>query len=62
MTSHSLARELLSKPDGFITATLGNREYIIESIRRIATHANWDDTVSNWTLNLRDYGQGNMKK
>lgn len=62
MTSHSLARELLSKPDGFITATLGNREYIIESIRRIATHANWDDTVTNWTLNLRDYGQGNMKK
>ena len=39
---------------------IGEKEYIIESIRRIATHANLDDSVTNWTLKLRDYGQGNI--
>ena len=53
---------MLSKSDGFITATLGDKEYIIESIRRITTHANIDDSVTNWTLNLRDGGQGNIKR
>ena len=54
MTSHALARELLNKPDGFITATHGNGEYIIESYQRVATHANKDDTCMYWTLNLKD--------
>lgn len=54
MTSHALARELLNKPDGFITAIHGNREYIIESYQRVATHANNDDTCMYWTLNLKD--------
>ena len=49
-----LARELLSKPDGFITATLDGEEYIIESTQRIHTCANIDDRVMYWTLNLRD--------
>ena len=54
MTSHALARELLNKPDGFITATHANGEYIIESYQRVATHANKDDTCMYWTLNLKD--------
>ena len=61
-TSHALARELLSKPDGFLTATLENREYVIKDYGRIATHANIDDSVTHWTLNLRDGGQGNIKR
>ena len=61
-TSHALARELLSKPDDFLTATLGEREYIIESYQRKATHANIDDGITHWTLNLRDGGQGNIKR
>ena len=58
MTTHSLARELLSKPDGFLTATLKSedeeREYIIQSYQRTKTHANIDDSVTYWTLNLCD--------
>ena len=54
MTSHALARELLNKPDGFITATHGHGEYITESYQRVATHANQDDTCMYWTLNLKD--------
>lgn len=61
-TSHMLARELLNKPDNFLTATIGDREYIIESYQRKATHANMDDGVTHWTLNLRDGGQGNIKR
>ena len=61
-TSHTLARELLSKPDGFIIATFGEEEYIISNIQRISTHANSDDSVTYWTLNLRDGGNGNIKR
>lgn len=57
-----MARELLSKPDGFITATLGEEEYIISSTQRVATHANIDDSVTHWTLNLRDSGNGNLMR
>ena len=61
-TSHALAKELLSKPDGFITATLGEEEYIISNTQRVATHANIDDSVTHWTLNLREGGKGNIKR
>ena len=61
-TSHALARELLNKPDGFITATLGEEEYVISNTQRVATHANIDDSVTHWTLNLRDGGNGNLKR
>ena len=61
-TSHALARELLSKPDGFITATLGEEEYIISNTQRVVTHANIDDSVTHWTLNLRDGGNVNIKR
>lgn len=55
-TGHKLAKELL------ITATLDGKEYVIEDIQRIPTHANIDDTVMHWTLNLRDGGKGNIKR
>ncbi|MBD5496439.1 MAG: hypothetical protein HDR11_01555 [Lachnospiraceae bacterium] len=61
-TSHALARELLNKPDDFITATFGEEEYIISNIQRVFTHANIDDSVTHWTLNLRDGGNGNIKR
>lgn len=59
-TSHALGRELLSKPDGFITATVGNREYIIESYQRKSTHANIDDCVMHWDLKLKESSGGNI--
>ena len=34
---------------------------IIEDIKRVFTHANVDDSVMHYTLNLRDGGNGNIK-
>lgn len=56
ITSHALAKELLNKPDGFLTATHGEKEFVIESYQRKATHANIDDYVIHWTLNLHESG------
>lgn len=61
-TTHALAKEWLTKPDGFLTATHGEEELVIESYQRKATHANMDDGVTHWTLNLRDGGKGNIKR
>lgn len=61
-TSHMLARELLNKPDGFLVASNGEEEYVVESIKRTSTHANIDDCISYWVLNLRDGGEGNIKR
>ena len=57
-----LAKELLSKPDGFIIANYMDGEYIIGDIKRVSTHANIDDSTMHWTLNLRDGGNGNLKR
>ena len=57
-----LARELLNKPDGFLTATYKNEELIIENIKRTTTCANMDDSVVYWTFNLRNGGNGNIKR
>ena len=61
-TSHQLARELLSRPDDFITATSDDGEYVIGGLKRVSTHANIDDSTMHWTLNLRDGGNGNLKR
>lgn len=61
-TSHMLADELKARPNDFITATCGDKEYVIESYRRVSTHANSDDGIMHWTLNLRDCGNGNIKR
>ena len=61
-TSHLLANELKSKPDGFILVKLGEEEYVIEDIQRKYTHANIDDRMSYWVLHLRDGGKGNIKR
>ena len=62
MTSHSLAKELLSKEDGIITASYGEEEYVINSLQRIRTCANLDDSVSHWVFTLRECGKGNIKR
>lgn len=65
-TSHELARELLNKPDGFLSAGeedefgLGKEKYVVESIKRVPTYANIDDTVCHWNLNLRKCRGGNI--
>lgn len=57
MTSHMLAKELLNRPDGFLTATYDNKEYIITDFKRTKSHANIDDSIPYWTINLQDGGQ-----
>lgn len=57
-----MAKELLSKPDGFITITANRTQYIPTDIQRISTHANLDDTVTHWTINTKDGGQGNIQR
>lgn len=53
---------MLSKPDDFITVTVEEKEYVIDSIRRKFTYANYDDSVMYLTLNLQDGGNGNIKR
>ena len=54
MSTHSLARELLERPDGFLTATSGDKEFAITGYRRMATCANYDDTSLYWSLELSE--------
>ena len=61
-TSHSLARELLNRPDGFITVTIGEKEYVIKNIKRIPSHANYDDISMYLILNLDECGTGNIRR
>lgn len=49
-TTHQLARELLSEPDGFITILIGEDECMVEKIKTIRTHANLDDGVVHKAL------------
>lgn len=62
ISSHRLAQELLSKPDGFITVSFGEDEYVIEDIRRKSNHSNEDDWCVYWTLNCKYGGNGNVKR
>lgn len=54
MTTHSLAKELLEKPDGFITVSVKNEEFAITGFRRKSTCANLDDSTLYWTLELNE--------
>ena len=57
-----LARELLNKPDGFITVTLEGKEYSIESTQRVSNCANLDDRIVYWTLNLHSHSNKNYTR
>lgn len=60
VTSHSLARQLLDKPEAFLTVTDGEYEYVIENFTRRHTHANYDDEVTHLILQLRKTEGGNI--
>ena len=62
ITSHALARELLERPDDFIFVMHDEKEYVIKSIKRVRTHANIDDTVMHWVLQLDEREGGNIVK
>lgn len=60
-TCHSIAKELLTKPDDFLTVTVGNNEYAIKGIKVIKTHANYDDSVTHITILCDDnFIKGNI--
>ena len=56
-----MAKELLNRPDEVITATNGEKEFTIENIKKISTNANYDDSVTYWTLKLKEI-YGNVKR
>ena len=56
-----LARELLSRPDGFLATSFENKEGIVDGISRASTEGNWDDTSLYWTLNIKEC-RGNIKR
>lgn len=49
-TSHQLGRELLSKPDDFLTVTVGEKEYNINCTQLKKTSSNTDDSFVYRTL------------
>ena len=51
---------LLDRPDEFITMMFGEKEYGISNIKRVATHANMDDTVTHLTLQANEEMKGNI--
>lgn len=59
-TTHGLARELLDKPDEFLTVTVENREYSIDHIKPVKTYANIDDGVIHKTLVCEKQVDGNI--
>ena len=62
-TSDELKEWLSNIRNGFITATIGEKEYAIENIQRVKTHANADDSFVYYTLNLcESSSSGCMKK
>ena len=59
ITTHSLAHELLNKPDDYLTVSVDNREYIIKGIKPIKTHANYDDSFTHKSL-ICEESSGNI--
>ena len=55
-----MAHALLDRPDEFITMMFGEKEYGISNIKRVATHANMDDTVTHLTLQANEEMKGNI--
>ena len=53
ITSHELARELLNRPNGFITANHGDKEFYIDAYKRVITD-NENNKNLEWTLNLKE--------
>ncbi len=51
----------MKKPDGFIMAKLGEKECVIENIRRKVTCANQDDFSDILFLQLKEVEGGNLK-
>lgn len=53
ITSHELARELLNRPNGYITANYEDKEFFIDNYKRIITNEDNDKNLE-WTLNLKE--------
>lgn len=49
-TTRQLIRELQDMGDNFITVVVGDREYIIDHIKSVKTHANMDDSCTHKAL------------
>ena len=61
ISSHSWAKELLNRPNCFLTAMIDDKEYEIRSIKPIRSHANSDDGSVYYTLMLNEC-EGNLRR
>ena len=52
--------ELSARQNEFITITVNGEEYGIECIKRVATHANIDDSTTHLTLKASNCRKGNI--
>lgn len=59
-TSRELARDLLKAGDDFITVKLKDKEYVIDSIGH--TKSYFDSCATHLCLNIRDGGDGNIRR
>lgn len=59
LTSGEL-KQVLGDDDDFITVTLGNREYVIDCMKRVPNYT--DAPISHKTLIIRDGGEGELRR
>lgn len=59
-TTRQLMRELKDMEDNFITIVVGDREYIIDHIKSIKTHANMDDSCIHKALVCNEMSEKNI--
>jgi hypothetical protein len=53
-------RELKDMEDNFITVIIGDREYIIDHIKSVRTHANMDDSCTHKALMCNEMSGKNI--
>lgn len=59
-TTRQLMRELQNMGDNFITVVVGDREYIIDHIKSVRTHANMDDSCTHKALMCNEMSGKNI--
>ena len=59
-TTRQLMRELKDMEDNFITVVVGDRDYTIDHIKSVRTHANMDDSCTHKALMCNEMSGKNI--
>lgn len=62
MMTHSLSKELLSRPNASLVVSVGEREYTIDRFKTRSSYANRDDSSQYITLIAGNECCGNLKR